>query len=894
LAPSWMPLLGHIMVSRSKQFDEGDGGGSDRGAAEDGFRFATNYSSEEVFCDAARRRQFFNDFLRWEGRFLQTGVGISDSGLTFDGAHILSDGRLETRSHSNPSKEALHLALLALAASQDGLPGALLRDVGGAEEALRQLRQKAAALERYRKERPELGGFMPWFDAPSCGQPVEPEVAVCYNGMLAWSLYFVARSLSEIGETDLAERFELHLQSMREAAVRLSYKGSGKVAARFSVAPRGGGTASKSEQSCEDPFAGELFCMFLDLLGDWSVFGDAATEEKEAMWDDPDRCKWLGWSALEVTLEGSTHLIGAMPRSTFSVHEEWKHLLLPYDEVPAARRAQCAAERLRSWWARAEGLPGLLGDCHVASADGGTRTCHVASFGIPGAVSLRLHQARQDHVAGCGAFALLLADPATGAAWLHETLCAHTGMQTQWGMAESCAADRSEICPLLTWDAKATTSLAVLGGLGSQMRRFLERDVKLERFSSILNRLYGTRACGDESHSLSGELLGFAPPASVGTQAWSPGAAVSACEEASLELQLAKAARCDAPRILAARRWFDCHESEPGAPYCTGKFYKEPYSDWYTPSTRSVGHYAAASEKDRLALYESVVSCFKLGVPLVLLARQPERYPLFFDLDVYGGCEDAPNFDKVIRFAWEDEEQVLSRAIVSSVWDLYPELRGGLEVAVFSSNGLCRRKKRFKASYHLVFKDIIVDRPEKCTEASGKCGQRPAARHIAVRNHMVCRLSDAADAGGALADLRDDLRRCCDSEVVSESDDDVTYLNDWTEILDEFPLWHEPGPDAATGLRLPFTDKPREGRPKLPLGRWRFSSATSSDVSLKDWPPKCSIEQLRDLDLVKWVRLGDISADVRRGLTPWSEEGLHPDALSELECPECWKDADCI
>jgi len=453
---------------------------------------------------------------------------------------------------------------------------------------------------------------------------------------------------------------------------------------------------------------------------------------------------------------------------------------------------------------------------------------------------------------------------------------------------------------LLTWDAKATTSLAVLGGLGSQMRRFLERDGFLKRFSSILNRLHGTRACGDECHSLPGELLGFAPPASVGKQAWSPGAAASACEEASVVLQLAKAARalalpwCDAPRILAARRWFDCHESEPGAPYCTGMVDKEPYSGWYTPSTGSVGHYAAAGEKDRLALYESVVSCFKLGVPLVLLARQPKCYPLFFDLDVYGGLEDDPNFDKVKDFAWEDEDQVLSRAIVSSVWELYPQFRGGLKVAVFSSNGLCRRKKRFKASYHLVFPDIIVDRPEKCTQASGKCGQPPAARHIAVRNHVVCRLSTAGGAWGDLPDLRDDLRRCCDSEVVTGIGDDATYLNDWTEILDEFPLWHEPGPDAATGLRLPFTDKPREGRPKLPLGRWRFSSTTSSDVSLEDWPPKCSIEQLRDLDLVEWVRLGDISADVTGELTPWSEEFLHRDALLELQCPECRKVADCI
>jgi hypothetical protein len=52
------------------------------------------------------------------------------------------------------------------------------------------------------------------------------------EGMLAWSLYFAARALAEADDSELGElatRFEAHLQALQRAAVRLTYRGGGKV-----------------------------------------------------------------------------------------------------------------------------------------------------------------------------------------------------------------------------------------------------------------------------------------------------------------------------------------------------------------------------------------------------------------------------------------------------------------------------------------------------------------------------------------------------------------------------------------------------------------------------------------------------------------------------------------
>lgn len=46
------------------------------------------------------------------------------------------------------------------------------------------------------------------------------------------------------------------------------------------------------------------------------------------------------------------------------------------------------------------------------------------------------------------------------------------------------------MAPFLTWDAKATTVLAMLGGTGPKMRNYLERDGLLQQFNSYVGDMY--------------------------------------------------------------------------------------------------------------------------------------------------------------------------------------------------------------------------------------------------------------------------------------------------------------------------------------------------------------------------------------------------------------------
>ncbi|CAK0888165.1 unnamed protein product [Prorocentrum cordatum] len=882
-----------LRARRAARRGRGEEGGEEGGDGD--FRFARRFTPEGVLREPGERRRFLEQLVRWEGHFVRPGAGVAASGLTYDGCHIQeADASLRVRTHSNPSKEALHLALLSLAVRRAGLAAGLLPPA----EALRQLERKAAALEAFRAASPDSHGFMPWFDARGAGGPLEPCVATRYNnGLLGWSLYGAVRALREAGHAALADRLDAHLEEMRSWAVRLCYKGGGRVAAYFTPRPRGA-EPLLSEQDCEDPFAGEVLCLFLDLLARWEG-GEHGAEARDAIWSHPGRRRWLSTSVLELGEcdgDGPGPAIEAMLHGTFSVHEEWKFLLLPYTSVPACRRLLLASERARTAFARARGLPGMLGDCHVPEDwRGGSRGGleYVTSFGIPALSGLPADEARSDAVAASGPFALLLAEPALGAAWLCETLRACPDMQTPWGMAESCLADGSAACPLLTWDTKATTTLAALGGLGGMVRRFLEQDGLLARFERVLGALYSEFAV---PWPLRGESLDFAPPPSVPVDI---GGASREEDPAGFEREMVKGCRgvelppCDERALRALRAWFERHEdSDPDAPYCTPSTLDD-WSDWFL-----VGEQRFRAEgPEREELYRHVVAMFDLGIPLALLARQAPRYSLFLDLDIYGALSREAAAGEAHRLAWDDR-LVLLRCIGAAVIQVYPQLGAGLEVAVFCSSGPCTVHGREKASYHLVFPQVVVDRPVK---AWPDCpdGPRPAThgRHImVVRDHIVRALIAESSQPGPLADLQELLLECCD-ELVTDSEGEEgsgggegeeeppVYRNGWSEVVDDKPLRHEPWPDAFTGFRLPFTDKVApatsalEGRPKVPLGRWLLRAEGERGPC----GPRLSAERLPDLGAAEWVGLGDVSVCPGEGLTPWEAAAICQEAREEFD-----------
>ncbi|CAK9030371.1 unnamed protein product [Durusdinium trenchii] len=342
------------------------------------------------------------------------------------------------------------------------------------------------------------------------------------------------------------------------------------------------------------------------------------------------------------------------------------------------------------------------------------------------------------------------------------------------------------------------------------------------------------------------------------------------------------AGRCEADRAL--RRWFERNRAAPGredyAEYTT-----ENFISWYVRGHQDRA-YSPQVAADREELYQHILDMYHRGTPIVLLARQAPLYPFFLDLDFWGSTRPDDPLHSIVA---EGDHLVLLRCIASALLDIFPQ-QATLEVAVFCSSGVDRETGRYKASFHVLFPEIIVRRPILCLDATQSfCLDGQAASHILVRDHVVASLAAAEKEVQRL----NSLRMKASNEIIEANPEEtpeealrypahwgLAYnmealekslwlgKNDWCEILDENPFWHDPRPGRRTGFRLPFTDKrwgdkAMEGRVKLPLGRWKFQAP---DI----------LEELPNLTDLEWVRLGDVSRPAASE-TPMNQQKLQAD-----------------
>lgn len=66
-----------------------------------------------------------------------------------------------------------------------------------------------------------------------------------------------------------------------------------------------------------------------------------------------------------------------------------------------------------------------------------------------------------------------------------------------YGSTESINVNGTLICPLVTWDSKITTVVAMLGGIASISEKFMKEDIQTvvnntlyKRFEEVINREY--------------------------------------------------------------------------------------------------------------------------------------------------------------------------------------------------------------------------------------------------------------------------------------------------------------------------------------------------------------------------------------------------------------------
>eukprot|EP00928_Gymnodinium_smaydae_P034730 TRINITY_DN24547_c0_g2_i1.p1 TRINITY_DN24547_c0_g2~~TRINITY_DN24547_c0_g2_i1.p1 ORF type:complete len:464 (-),score=96.80 TRINITY_DN24547_c0_g2_i1:65-1456(-) len=434
--------------------------------------FAERYTLEDM-ADEPKRRAFLADFVRWEARFI-TGPGVNASGLTNDGAN--ANGR--ERPWSAASKEALHLCVLARCISK---PSPLCEHIMSAEAAAEALGKKVGMYEKFRADYPQFHGFLPWFKSATL-EPTndwKTRWPCLDNGQFAWGLYEVIHATKNAGHDDLSARFRAHFDEMCDYAVIGGYRGNGEIAMISHVVEEG----FRPEGHDPMPWDQEPFSYFVDMFGNWEKAGYSA-HEREKIWADRKRHQGIHRRPF---MTQDRKPIAVLQGWHFSSHELWKYLQLPLRKIECTKNLLINCERARTTYAAERSIPGLWASCTTPDQ----KYCEA---GIAEGISL-MATSNTELLTPYGGFPTLLADEAVGAAWLRNVLRG-PAMQGPLGSSESIWADGSATCHILTWDAKVTTVLAVLGG-GDHLEAYLQADGLWDRFQHITTHMYENKFGGN-------------------------------------------------------------------------------------------------------------------------------------------------------------------------------------------------------------------------------------------------------------------------------------------------------------------------------------------------------------------------------------------------------------
>lgn len=466
----------------------------------------------------------------WEGHFHQHGVGINMvSGLTYDGHGLdFNTGNIHDPLHSfsAPSKESLHLAMLALALNGDKKAQIFLFPEYpelAITRGIALLTRKISSYEKFNAMYPGFGGFFPWYTVTDDGMTLLPNwsdaVPSLDNGELIWGLVAVTQVLETQGyDSVLAQRYRAQLDKMAKNAAVMFYDGGGKirgVSKIFNITAEPTAQNYALQTPCsppcylDDPYEGELMAFFLELFADFSTLYNSTQieKEKESIWIYK-RAKLQRAEYVTPTNESITVEKGWW----FSAHEKWKYLMMPYLDISINRRIFMNGEKARTWNSAVNQIPGMFASVTDVAQPDNYYPGYISATGVQ---SIAFEQVlRTDVVTPYSSYPAMLANQTIGLAWYH-TMISGPAMQNPFGSTESVNVTGTAISPVVTWDSKITTVTAMCGGVAGINRGFLQRSKfdsrssAYQRFSDIVEREWGMVFPEGEIH---GEDLPFAIP----------------------------------------------------------------------------------------------------------------------------------------------------------------------------------------------------------------------------------------------------------------------------------------------------------------------------------------------------------------------------------------------
>mmetsp|Transcript_19047 Transcript_19047/g.21211 ORF Transcript_19047/g.21211 Transcript_19047/m.21211 type:complete len:519 (+) Transcript_19047:48-1604(+) len=451
-------------------------------------QFAQNYSAKELIENEATLNRFLGEVFTWEHNFWKAAINPLN-GMTYDG-HALDEttGLLAPPLHdfSAASKEAIPLMICTRVFLGDDLAKVVVAgtDPSGAEKAcFSMLTLKIKTLNEFNTMFPKFQGYLPWFkhNGTKIGllQGWTDRVPALDNGEMIWGMYALYNVLqdSENGEyKNLGAAYKKYFDYMAQTAKPLFYKGDGHVA---SVAQVGSTQQAESNlKDLDDPYEGEMFTFFMDLFSPWKN-----ESERELL--------WIVKRPLLVSVDYQTPKgnITVQKGWWFSSHEQWKYMELPYFSVGINKRIFMNGERARTQNSCLKGLPGLKASVTDVSDGNTKRTMQLGDYlsdnGIP---EIAFQPSSDKEVfTPYASFPTILANKSIGASW-YLSMIKGSKMQGHYGSTCSVSGDGTKIAPLVTWDSKMTTVIAMLGGVQDVVEKYLERDGKLQRFKDVVTR----------------------------------------------------------------------------------------------------------------------------------------------------------------------------------------------------------------------------------------------------------------------------------------------------------------------------------------------------------------------------------------------------------------------
>ncbi|KAG4066804.1 hypothetical protein HA402_012871 [Bradysia odoriphaga] len=474
-------------------------------------RFADLYTVDDLVQNRDNAvHKFKMEMCKWEGKF-GFGVGYNNvTGITYDGYKIdYETGEVREdliQYWTAASKEALHVNILALYLLDD-VYAIQFFDNTSQDNVVSILERKIESYNDFHRRYPGFGGFLPWFAANGTEMNIlngwESRVPSLDNSQLIWSIKILVEALRRKNLHSLADRYQQRLDLMISTVIPVFYDSKNGGIRCVSIIrdllnepemTNPNNYVTDGDCFLDDPYEGELMAYFMDFYAPWTQF-NFTIEERNRIWINK-RPKLV---RVEYNTTTPSNIIDPKRVTVqqgywFSSHEQWKYFYLPYLDIDLQRRLFINGEKVRVYHSAAYGIPGLYASVASSAAVGTYNVDYYSACGIQLAAS----QIVQHHhiVTPYGSYPVIMANESIGLAWYLHMLKG-SAMQNSYGSTEATHVNGRTISPVITWDSKITTVVAMLSSkLIDVSRGILQSDGNYNRFYEITqtewSRVFGS------------------------------------------------------------------------------------------------------------------------------------------------------------------------------------------------------------------------------------------------------------------------------------------------------------------------------------------------------------------------------------------------------------------